>query len=425
MLETISIIASLLGWSAKDLSVKYEEIRKTYDEKKTLKRQAQEAQFATQKARCSLITDYYGLADNATGLKRYSASFCENLIETTLYTKEDFLSIDRPPLEIKSNLLSSNHPDNVLPNIPKSAENYTPVVLERINRMGLNVWDDPIYRLINHGLAGELEFTFAETNFLSYRFTTGLLTDELIDALVKTSGDSPRIVSERSKMLAVREALLPNLSSLTDYKSRNCSGGIGVMFALARGAPYNDFIIPIQLRSQNVTDGRGEYGLLPQGFHQPFVSREEEVNVYWSAIREIFEEIFGGEETERESKRLKHDWYFDECAGIRYFRDHEGAYELKIVSFGLNALSGKYEITLLLAVRDTWYWNTFENDMRRNWESKTISLISTKDENQILARLVDHTWTNEGVFHFLEGLSHLKAIDPQRANYPDITRSLG
>lgn len=425
MFEIISLIAPFLGWNAKDLLAKYEKIRKENDDKKFLKRQAQEIQFATQKTKCSLISDYYGLADSTTGLKRYSASFCEKQVETTLYTKEEFLSINRPPLEIKSISLSSNHPDNIPPNIPKAAEIYTPTVLERINRMGLNIWDDPIYRLISHGQARKLEFTFAETSFLSYRFTTGLLGDEITDALVETSGDSSNILSDRNEFLAIREALLPNLSSLIDYKSRNCSGGIGVMFALARGAPYNDFVIPIQLRSQNVTDGRGEYGLLPQGFHQPFVHREEEANVYWSAFREIFEEVFGGEEARRESKRLKHDWYFDECAGIGYFRDHEGAYEIKVVSFGINALSGKYEITLLLAVRDTWYWKTFENNMSRNWESKTVHLISTKDEKQILSSLANHTWTNEGVFHFLEGLSHLKTIDSKRANYPDIIRSLG
>jgi len=37
-----------------------------------------------------------------------------------------------------------------------------------------------------------------------------------------------------------------------------------------------------------------------------------EVNLSWTIYRELFEELFGGKEVEKDLRRLRHNWYFKE-----------------------------------------------------------------------------------------------------------------
>jgi hypothetical protein len=228
------------------------------------------------------------------------------------------------------------------------------------------------------------------------------------------------VLDDAPSVLPIRADYLPNISSLVDFSSRICAGGVLIMFALARGEPHNDFYFPVQRRASNISDGRGSFALVPQAFHQPGVGLPDEVHFYWTAYREIFEELFEGEEVEKENHHLIHDWYFDVSQPMQYFREHEGAFDEKLVGFGIDANSGNYLLPIVFLVRDTWYWKTFSQEMKKNWEIANIEWISTKDQNRILEILKYGNWTNESLYGLITGLNYLKRTEPRKVDLPDI-----
>ena len=169
---------------------------------------------------------------------------------------------------------------------------------------------------------GKEVIKYSMTSFLKYRFTIGLLEDELIDALISTKGDIDKIISNTHKYLPIRNELIPDLNLLLNFQERFCAGGIGVVLAFARGEPDNDFIIPVQSRSKKVSDGRNQLAVIPKAFHQPLLENKAEVNVYWTSFRELYEEVFHGIEVEKEISKIKFDWYFNEIPEMKYFKDH-------------------------------------------------------------------------------------------------------
>ena len=76
-------------------------------------------------------------------------------------------------------------------------------------------------------------------------------------------------------------------------------------------------------------------------------------------------------------------------------------------------------------MRDTWYWNTFGNDITKNWEALGIKLYSTKNAEKLKNLLTDDNWVNESIFKFIEGLIRLQEIDPSKVNLPFMERILG
>ena len=49
--------------------------------------------------------------------------------------------------------------------------------------------------------------------------------------------------------------------------------------------------------------------VIKQIFHQPIVDPQNELNFAQTFYREMYEELFGGAEAIKESRRLLHDWY--------------------------------------------------------------------------------------------------------------------
>jgi hypothetical protein len=422
-IEIAAAVAGLLGISVKELLGPMKKVQERRLEERLKRYQELEAVFVNRQAISDLITEYYGLGESGLGL-RYSLLVNQQEIPTTIYTEQRFINLNCPPLEVAMRFLPGRQNDGLEVNILDEVRDYAPFVLKRLERLGVKVWDAPLYRLLSHG-ANELELTFSETRFLTWRFTSGLLSDEFVDALIEYKGVISDILTNAASALPIRSILLPDIGSLSDFNSRICSGGIGVVFAVARGAPDNDFLLPIQVRSSSVTDVRGKYAVLPKAFHQPITGDEREVNVHWTALRELYEEVFGGCEVEQTSGRLKYDWYLDECPGVKWFQDHEGAFNLEVVGYGINAMSSDYEIALLLAVRDTWYWRTFGNAMKKTWETGNIVYISTKDREQISKILTQGDWASESIFQLAEGLLRLREIEPRRVDIPEIKRVLG
>lgn len=145
------------------------------------------------------------------------------------------------------------------------------------------------------------------------------------------------------------------------------------------------------------------------------------MNIHWSAMREIYEELYNGEAVRRhDSRRLKHDCYFSLNSGLQFFRDNEDSFGVELLSFGINALGGNFEQALLLLVRDTSFWNRFGNEIQANWEAESILQLSTRDSSKILMLLSKETWASEGLFHITQGLRRLAEVVPNRVALPEL-----
>lgn len=414
MIEIIATIASLFGMSAKDLLNQFKIFRGKWSKKNLEKRINEELLYLTHSNMCRFVEAFYETDSKISDLRRYKLEVNGKSVETTIFTKNEFLNIKKNPLELPLKLVPGEDKDTSV--IPKDFANFALKVAARLEQIGVDIWDAPLYRLVE---LSELEKhnLFTKINFLDYRFSSGLLLDELTDEIIDSKGQIESLVNS-SRTFKLRRKLMPDLDSIINLKSRICCGGIGTVFALRR---ESDYLIPLHIRSSRVSDGRELLAVLPKAFHQPIIDPDIEVNVFWTLFRELYEELFGGDEAKKDSPYLAHDWYFDSSEGLKWFESND-SYRCEVTSFGYNGIAGNYDYGLLLVIEDPNYEKEYRRSMRKNWELKHTIWVSTINTRKLADMIIEGNWASESLFHFIEGLLRLKEIDPKRVNPPDIER---
>jgi hypothetical protein len=248
----------------------------------------------------ALATLYPDDAVVKAGLARYACSVDGRTIVTSIVNEPGLLD-----LEIDLDLDCSKEQCRLAPADPKERLQRLPFdavafILADIHARGLRVWDQPLYRLRALSVSnGVIEVEFGIERFATYRVGIGALDDELYQALVDTEGDLGRIAGEWKKYLPWRQQFLPNARSVAAYVDRLCVGGIHATVAIQRPAPWNDFVIPVQRRSRSLSEGHGLITPLPAAFHQPLIDPRAEMPFSCTVFREVFEELFGGDEAMR------------------------------------------------------------------------------------------------------------------------------
>jgi len=355
---------------------------------------------------------FYSRPGPSFPLKCYSISVNGIQRDTVIYTCDTRVGLKQNADEVECQLASAR-----LPNRSQRVHDYGRQLKQRLKDRGIRTVNNPLYRLVDVNWEGPLNLKFSDHRLNSYRFTDGLLEDELMDSLEQPTNHTLK----DGTPLKIREELLPRIESLLDLESRFSAGGIGAVFAIAR--PYKrEFGIPLQVRSQAVTDQRGTIAVIPRAFHQHITPHPAEISVRWTILREIAEEIFGVEE---DPKAAIYDWYLrqDEFPLLSYFREHQGAYINQVVGFGLDALVGSYEIAVLVAMTDWWYAKLFDRDLQ-HWEYDEWFWLSSKDTQQITNLLLSDRLESDSVFHLTEGLLRLAEIAPSWVALPNIVRFL-
>ena len=213
------------------------------------------------------------------------------------------------------------------------------------------------------------------------------------------------------------------------FRNRLCGGGIVVLCAMARPAPDHDFIMPIYRRSRTVSDSQGAFSTVPRGYHQPHVDAHDERNLSFSVYRELYEELFGGEEVERGTRHYHPDWFFPRCEPLQWLLNHPESYTLECTGFGMNLRLGDYTFVILLAVHDEDFYRLYGRRITGNWEaSESVDdrrRISSK-KPEILSSLIGNAaqWDGAALFAFVEGLRRLEKLDKEigagRVNLPQI-----
>lgn len=398
---------------------------KEIDESKVRERKRFEEKFGTAEILSEFVEGYYGCKEhNKQGLGLYSLLVDGHHINTTVFVRTSDLRLARPlgtpnkPDQLDFGLIQKEAVSH--PTVLEDLRKYALQIYARSRRMKVQLWNDPLYRLlredIQHGKA-----SFSLIDFFAYRFQSGLLADELIDAAVDCRGDV-KLLRERKDKLLLRAGLLPDFDALRNLQNRICAGGIGVVWAL-RSRQEQGYVIPLQVRSSQVNDGRGRHAVLPKAFHAPLADEMTEVSIRWTLFRELFEEVFRGKEAERPDDHMVHDWYFPGSPPLQWFRDNSD-WRGEVVTYGLNAVAGNYDFGILLIVEDPCYYERFKSEIRKNWEAEKTKWISTKDKEGI-ADLLRQKWASESLLHFGEALRRLKELHPKQVNLPHIDRLIG
>lgn len=166
-----------------------------------------------------------------------------------------------------------------------------------------------------------------------------------------------------------------------------------------------------------MSEGQGLISCLPQAHHQPTLSPSEETAFSFTFYREVFEELFEGEEIKGPNSRLKHDWFFRKCEPVAWLRDHSESCPLSMLGLGFNLITGNYEAAVLQVVQDPMFWAKFGDDIRVNWEAvrPLEPMISTRHPDILAKLLAKPNWTGAGIFAFALALDRLHEMDPVRA----------
>ena len=158
---------------------------------------------------------YYGesVLDQA-GLQRYGMEISGELVMTSLATARTWIGARVP--------LGSEHEDCSLvpapPQAPRPTDREAAEILNDIQARNLKIWNSPIFRLLDLSLKKrDLAAKFCIDDFLRYRFTTGALHDELIQALQETGFNIEDVINRGADLLKLREKHLPPTRALTDF----------------------------------------------------------------------------------------------------------------------------------------------------------------------------------------------------------------
>lgn len=439
--RNVEAVAGILGISFEDLCSAMKRV--SQDQVHGRKPTTPGDTLPTQNLLAKTLLDYYGVTlslQRAKGLAPYSFNIDgATPIVTNIVTKPDWTHLS-VKLDSSSEHCRLATPELIIPPLPyEYALDHAARLL--VSASAAKLTNQPIYRLdYLHIEANQLTAHFAVDSFFRYRFTIGLLHDEIRTTLLE----------QGSRMhLPLRQRLLPDRGALTDFSGRMCAGGASCLLAMARPEPFNDYEILIQLRSPLNVDGQGLISVIPQAFHQPTTpDAADQVGLASTVFREIYEELFCGKEVQEQTRRIHPDWYFKESPPFHWLHDHSEAYTSECLSFGVNLVSGDYEFAVLVAIHDPAFYDQFSAKMEPNWEPGRVSRYYSKRSvdyeglEKRPGRTIDDLldliakprwealdlppdlleiyqgkplgWTGEGLQALIAGLKRLEALDTER-----------
>jgi hypothetical protein len=151
------------------------------------------------------------------------------------------------------------------------------------------------------------------------------------------------------------------------------------------------------------------------------------VNISTTVERELEEELLGRPDLEQLS-----DAYARRAApmhpaaappAMHWLQEHPDAWQMECTGFGINMVTGTYEFACLVAVHDPTWWTNYGHMLEANWEAKRLRRYSSLDGAGIEQLVSDPTWSNEGLFGFIEGLRRLDEFGSPQVRVPTIERT--
>jgi len=367
------------------------------------------------------VAEYYGTP--ADSFRLYEAEVAGRPLSLTVMSRDDWLGLD---IDLRSDQERATF-DASSPSSPATGPD--PVYRACVARLAdAEIIDkvlmkNSMYRLTDISISqSKMHPTFTGASFADYALRNGLMEMELTDTLARAA------ISEAASAAdtPVRDSLLPSIETATDLKAHVCTGGPVALFAAARPATDHrpaDYVLLIQVRGERVMDIPGKLSTIPKGWHQPVGESSAEARLSTTLLRELEEELLGREDLEQmsaESRRtadvLHHERHPE---AMRALLDGTGSFRVRCTGFGINLLSGTFELPCLVVIDDERWWTKWGHLIAGNWETMSIESISTADTDGLTALIHDPRWSNEGLFALIEGLRWLERMgDSKRVAAP-------
>ena len=355
------------------------------------------------------VADYYDLSHEGAHL--YQAEVAGLQLTLSIATKPDWTDLginlrdgqERASLAPPSTLTEAPLPDAVVrAGIARLADAEV---------HGKVLVNNPMYRLVDiEAGPGNLHPTFGRANFADYALRNGLMEVELIDAI---AGSSNRTLANAAPT-PVRDRLLPTAAAAFNFESYYCTGGPVGLVAIARparGSQPADYALLVQVRGHQVMDIPGKLSTIPKGWHQPLSEASSEAKLSTTLLRELEEELFGREDLEQmsdESRRAADPLHQErQPEAMRALLQTPDALRVTCTGFGINLLSGTYEVPCLVTIEDESWWSQWGHQIAGNWETTSVETYSSMDTDSLTAVLSDPRWSNEGLFSLIQGLRYL------------------
>lgn len=366
------------------------------------------------------LADYYS---DAAPHRVYVVDVDGQRVATSVLTRPEWSGLAFPlGPDADRVALADAEPDNVGRII--HVDDHAVERLAEAATLGVRMTNKPLYRLLNVDIRdGAISGDVGLVPFGDYALTMDLLEREIAEALA-----AGRHV--RPGDLPLRDSRLPDLTSVLDLKSRLCAGGVVGLCAIARPADsYRgpaDYALLVQERSGQVLNAAGRLAVIPKGFHEPLNDVRADARIGVTLRREMEEELFGRVEvdstlrTSRAAAPMHHGRLSEP---MRWLLDAPGRLRTECTGFGLNLVSGNYEFAGLVVIEDEEFWPRFGGNIEANWESAGLQLYSSLDGDLISKLALDESWSNEGLFAFLQGIRRLRELGGSRVQLPEVSSS--
>jgi hypothetical protein len=376
-----------------------------------------------QSAIACALAQYYG--PDSDGHRPFAARCGEEKILTSILTRPDWLDLRLPLGEGLDDLAISWEQQAKDPVLNEVCATAAVQRVADVLTTTTQIVNSPLYRLIDistsaAGIRGHLGLT----DFNSYALTMDLLENELVDALASSHATPPGA-------LPLRDHYLPSLCSIVMLNQRLCAGGALALFAAARPpgrrGGRRDYVLLIQERSGQVLNAARRLAVIPKAFHEPLGDFSDDAQLSATIEREMEEELFGRldvDSTTGDLRRADPLHITRLSPPMRWLMDHSTddppSWRVECTGFGLNLVSGNYEFASLIVIEDEAWWAEHGGAVEANWESDSLRRYSTLDTEGIKHLVHDVTWSNEGLFAFLQGLRRLSEIGGDRVSVPRI-----
>jgi hypothetical protein len=362
-----------------------------------------------------VLHSYY--QDGPGGHGQYSATGSL----TSILTHPDWLDLDCSLMPPNDRLTVTNTTADLGVSLDNEMAGRAAQRLAETLALNIRLVDSPLFRLVNiQPGKGSITGTAEVTRFVRYALTMDLLEGELVDAIAAgapVDADS----------LSLRDAYLPDVTSVLDLPGRLCAGGTLALTAVARPAdPFRgpaDYVLLVQERSGHVVNAARRLAVIPKGFHQPITDYRADAHLANTLRREMEEELFGRDEIDcTTGQQLRADPMHPSRLSepMRWLMDHPDQLRMECTGFGLNLVSGNFEFPGLIVIDDEDFYTRFGGQIEANWEASSLRQYSSHDRDLLGELAADETWSNEGLFALLQGLRRLSEVGGDRVNAPTI-----
>lgn len=235
-------------------------------------------------------------------------------------------------------------------------------------KLGQNLWNDSMLcldKIVEQN--GKVFVEAKKCDFFQYVSRCGNIEDETIRAIQKNTTKAP-----------LRDQYAKSLEKLKEGSLETNGIGVHTFLALKNGKSYN---LLIQKRSDNLLFKGGLKAGVPCLGCTPVEDSIEKDVLSYNVLKEIYEELYDKEEVIKKTKRLVVNWFYQQepIKSIINLRK-ENKIEIKVLGFGIEALSGEVNLSVLVIINDEDFIRQEISRMSHNWEMNGVEPIDYKSK---------------------------------------------